>query len=363
MSISRKKLTEIYAAEGLESPSVLGWPLSAAAEEDRRDRERAFNRGLGADPPPGLAWIRNHSRSKYRPDLIVEGCRSILVSALGYYRDDETDKSAGIRPAGGRIARYARGRDYHKELGNRLRHIARALAREFPDHRFRAFTDIGPLDETWLAEASGLGFKGRHTLAILPRLGSWAVLGNIVSSYPFKDDPGRPSPLSCPEGCRRCIDACPTGALFLPGRLDASRCISYHTIEHKGPLEPDIAEPELMMSAAGDRIFGCDACQEVCPFNVRVEISEVEAFRNDIAGPVLNLNELLDLSNHDEMVQHFAGSPLMRAGREGLVRNACVAAGNSGDKTLIGVLRKRMNDEDAGIGLHAEWAVDKLSRN
>ncbi|MCK5248757.1 MAG: DUF1730 domain-containing protein, partial [Spirochaetaceae bacterium] len=170
MSISDGILADLFAAENLDPPAVLPWPLNGRAEEDRRIREQAFAGGLGSRPPPGLDWIRSHVESKYRPDRVVDGCRSVLVSALGYYRNDEIDglPAGGIPSRGsssfGRIARYARGRDYHKELGNRLRRIARKLEAGAAGHRFRAFTDIGPLDETWLAEASGLGFKGRHTL-------------------------------------------------------------------------------------------------------------------------------------------------------------------------------------------------------
>lgn len=367
MSISDRILIDLFAAEGLDPPAVLPWPLKGMAEDDRRLREAAFAGGLGSNPPPGLDWIRSHVESKYRPDRVVEGCRSVLVTALGYYRDEEIDnlpadsRSTGGIPSRrsssqGRIARYARGRDYHKELGNRLRRIAQKLEAGAPGHRFRAFTDIGPLDETWLAEASGLGFKGRHSLAILPRLGSWAVLGHVVSTYPFTAAPGRPSSSDCPEGCTRCIDACPTGALSLPGRLEASRCISYHTIEHKGHLE----EGNLLMRGAGDRIFGCDACQEACPFNFRVAETGVEAFRRNIAGASRNLTELLTLRNREDVMKHFAGSPLMRAGRNSLVRNACTAAGNSGDASLLPLLSKLRIDADVGVRKHALWALEQL---
>ena len=362
MSISDGILADLFAAEGLDPPAVLPWPLSGRAEEDRRIREQAFAEGLGSRPPPGLDWIRSHVESKYRPDRVVDGCRSVLVSALGYYRNDEIDglPAGGIPSQGsgsrGRIARYARGRDYHKELGNRLRRITQKLEAGAAGHRFRAFTDIGPLDETWLAEASGLGFKGRHTLAILPSLGSWVVLGHIISTYPFAAIPGRPSPMSCPDGCTRCIDACPTGALSLPGRLEASCCISYHSIEHKGSLE----EGNLFMKGAGDRVFGCDACQEACPFNARVAETEVEAFRRDIAGAARELTELLSLEGRDDVLDRFAGSPLMRAGRNGLVRNACTAAGNSGDALLLPILRKLQIDADAGVREHASRAIEQL---
>lgn len=358
--ISKDFLDDLFASENLLLPGVLPWPLQGSAEEDRLRRENAFKAGLGNNPPPGLEWIRSHASAKYRPDHIVQGCRSVLVTALSYYREDREvreDKAAGF--SRGRIAMYARGRDYHKELGGRLKHIARKLGVSLPGHRFRAFTDIGPLDETWLVQASGIGFKGRHTLAILPEPGSWAVLGHIVSTYPFEPgEPVQPVLSRCPEGCTRCIDACPTGALSLPGRLDASRCISYRTIEHKGPLD-DAVQPEQ----TGNRVFGCDACQEVCPFNYRVKETPVEAFLRDIAGASRSLRELLNLKTREDFLSRFAGSPLMRAGRSSLVRNACIAAGNSGDVSLLPDLLSLTGDEDAGVRKNASQSVEQIKNS
>jgi epoxyqueuosine reductase len=230
------------------------------------------------------------------------------------------------------------------------------LEARFPGERFRSFTDIGPLDETWLAEASGLGFKGRHTLAILPELGSWVVLGHIVSTHPFEfpEKNGHPA-ARCPEGCTLCIDACPVSALTFPGRLDASRCISYRSIEHKGALDESVPPENI-----GDRIFGCDACQEVCPFNFRGKETSVEAFRRDIAGASRTLGELLNIESREDVLRHFAGSPLMRAGRDSLLRNACLAAGNSGDVSLLPDLIRLKSDRDEGVRQQATLAAEKI---
>ncbi|MCK5735081.1 MAG: tRNA epoxyqueuosine(34) reductase QueG, partial [Spirochaetaceae bacterium] len=348
LSMSEDYYSHLFAQEGLIPPGILSRPLSGKAEEDRLHREAAFKEGLGNHPPQGLDWIRFHSASKYRPDRIVEGCRSVLVTALNYYREDEIISSRAW--SRGRIARYARGRDYHKELGNRLKRIVRKLESSLPGENFRAFTDIGPLDETWLVQASGLGFKGRHTLAILPELGTWVVLGHIVSTYPFQAAAdAHATTARCPEGCTRCIDACPAGALSLPGRLDASRCISYQTIEHKGSLDKKLLPlPEVGVGETADRVFGCDACQEACPFNSRVKETQVEAFRRDIAGASRSLKELLALKTREDVLERFAGSPLMRAGRNSLVRNACIAAGNSRDTSLLPELLQLSKDKDEG---------------
>jgi len=348
--MNSERLAEFYARVKLSAPAILTWPLDDEAEKRRRLLESAFL-AASLNPPPGLEWIRSHTKVKYRPDKIVEGCQSILVSALGYCRHDEVAKKAA------RVARYARGRDYHRELGNRLRQIARQLKVSFPNHHFRPFTDIGPLDERWLAEESQLGFTGRHTLTIHPRLGSWVVLGHIVSTYPFKDSTPPQTNRSCPPRCRRCVDACPTDALSLPGRLNASCCISYLTIEHPGAVESPLAE------AVGDRLFGCDACQEACPFNNQVKTTEVKGFLEDIAGAFPNLEEVLMLKNHQDVVHRFAGSPLMRAKRSTLVRNACVAAGNSGDLSLISILTELTSDSDAIIAIQARKAINQLKRS
>ena len=375
MSNADEILARLFADEQLPPPAVLHWPLDGPAEEDRLVREERFRAGPGTHPPDGMPWLARHARTKYRPNEILPDCRSILVTWLSYFRDDLSDPSpmrdrrrtkdqsfatgisadsSGNGPAG-RVARYARGRDYHKELGGRLRRIRRALEAAFPEEAFRSFTDIGPLDETWLAEASGLGFKGRHSLAILPGVGSWVVLGHIVTSLEMEARPGRPSPLACPEGCTRCIDACPTDAL-IPGRgVNSEACISYLTIETSGSLDP------ALRSAVGDALFGCDICQEVCPFNARVRPTEVPAFLADIAGPSQPLRDILVLKHHDDVTGRFAGSPLMRAGRSGLVRNACTVAGNSGDRSLRPLLEALIEDEDSGVREHARWALERLN--
>jgi len=348
-----ERLAEFYASVNLGPPAVLAWPLHGEAEARRRRLESAFAANLGLHPPSGLEWMRLHKEVKYRPDKIVEGCQSILVSALGCYRHDDAARSARMIA---RVARYARGRDYHRQLGWRLRKIAKHLEAGLPDHRFRPFTDVGPLDERWLAEESRLGFTGRHTLTIHPRLGSWLVLGHIVSTYPFKGPPPSRSTTSCPARCRRCVDACPTAALSLPGRLDASRCVSYLSIEHPEAVESPLAE------AVGDRLFGCDACQEACPFNEQVKTTEVRGFLKDIAGAFLDPREVLMLENHQDVIHRFAGSALTRAKRRGLVRNACIVAGNSGDSSLTPILTGLTRDSDATIATQARRAITRLEQ-
>ena len=312
-------LTGMFKAEGFDCLGWLDWPLEGELEEDRLHREEVL--GAGRPAPPSLAWIESHRNLKYRPDRVLKGARGVLVTGLGYYREDEIDLNPTGRRGFGRVARYARGRDYHKELGGRLRRITRKLVNLLPGHSFKAFTDTGPLDEVWLVEISGLGFKGRNGLAILRDFGSWVLLGHIVTTYAFGGETGRTGDLTgCPLECRRCIDACPNGALSASGPFDVTRCISYMTIEHKGALEYE--------EALGDRIFGCDVCQDICPFNREIAETEVEAFRRDIAGATLSLALAAGISSYEQMIERFAGSVLMRAGPVNLARNARAVAAN-----------------------------------
>lgn len=322
-SLFQENLIKIYSEQQLPEPAFVAWPLADDAEKNRQIREQHFASSLES-LAPALLWMRGHKSLKYRPDRILKGCRSILVSHLSYYRQDAID---GINPSDnssfcGRVARYARGRDYHKELGYRLKRITRSLKKLYPQGSFLSFTDTGPLDEVWLAESSGAAFRGRHGLAIFPASGSWVVIGHILSTLPLGAVKKAEKSRFCPEGCRRCIDACPTQALSYPGGIDASRCISCHTIEQRGPIDT------VFRAAAADRIFGCDVCQEVCPFNSRVERTIVEGFLRDIAGAALPLDEIFNIKDRQEFVERFAGSPLMRAGLEGLIRNACTVADN-----------------------------------
>ncbi|OQX29762.1 MAG: tRNA epoxyqueuosine(34) reductase QueG [Spirochaeta sp. LUC14_002_19_P3] len=347
-----QNIAKLYHEEELNTPAYMEWPPDNFVSELIEEQEELFMDRVSAGMPPGLAWMERHASVKYHPDRVLSGCRSVLVSSLGYYRDDSADHA----PPGvlrGRIARYARGRDYHKELGRRLKRIADKLRGLFPSEQFMSFTDTGPLDEVWLAAASGAGFRGRHGLAILPGTGSWAVLGHLLSTARLGSSPVRPSPMRCPDGCRRCIDACPTGALTMP--LNPSLCISYQSIEHRGAVD------EALRGDTGNWVFGCDVCQEVCPFNARAEETTVRAFQRDYAGASVDLIELLKLKNHEETVRRFAGSPLMRAGRNGLVRNACTVIGNIGNREFLPELEKLFTDGDAAVREHARWAHSRIA--
>ena len=352
----------------------------------RRDPavERAYRAWLAAGHHGSMAYLERHAPLKADPEALLPGCRTVLVVALGYYqtpgrrwtgREEEAAAANGAAqpdeaaanglPAGagdpaqpeaqaGRIAQYAWGRDYHKLLGARLRALARGLAERFPEHRFRAGVDATPLLETHYAVAAGVGFRGKHTLAINAAHGSWFFIGELLTTLAIEEPP-KPAPKRCGSGCTYCIDVCPTRAIVAPYQLDARRCISYLTIEHRGPV------PEELRPAIGDWLFGCDLCQEVCPWTVRAQATPEPDLLTWRVGNSQALAPLLALRSHADLTARFAGSPLMRAGRDRLVRNACTVAGNRRARELLPQLRCLTQDPDRGVAEHARWAVARIT--
>lgn len=337
------ELAELVRAEGLTLMGV-------AAADDAPGPEAEYEQWIASGRHGSMDYLARHAGLKYRPSALVPGCRSILFVAINYYQ-----RAPEWRPGTGRVARYAWGRDYHKELGKRLKRIARRLGERYPGETFRAFTDATPLAERHYAEQAGIAFTGRHTLLINGELGSWFVVGEILSTREWRpSEPAAGRHGACPSRCRRCLDVCPTGALEAPHRINASRCISYLTIEHDGIID------EELRPLMGEWIFGCDLCQEVCPLNVRAQETGVENFRRAIAGSQLDLARVLAIRDDREFTEMFAGSPLMRARRRRLVRNACIAAANTDRHELLPQLRARAADADEIIAHHARWAVKRL---
>ncbi len=340
-------LRPLFAEQGLGLVAV-------ADAEALPDREARFRRWIERGSAGGMEWLARAAPLRYAPAKILPGCRSIVVAALNYYQETQAAAPNHEAPSG-RIARYAWGRDYHKSLGQRLRSVVRALERRWPNERFAAAVDATPLAERAYAERAGIGFCGRNTLLISSRFGSWIVLGEILSTLRFAPSGGCGDRHgACPPDCRRCIEACPTRALAGPQDLDASRCISYLTIEHKGSIPADL-RPLI-----GDWLFGCDLCQEACPLNARAPVTDVEDFTRLKAGARQPLARILALGNRADVAAAFAGSPLARSGRRGLVRNACVVAANAGAADLLPELRRLSRDADPVVAEHAAWAAAAL---
>jgi epoxyqueuosine reductase len=326
-----------------------------------------------------LAWLRagHHGQMAYlaRPDAvnkrgdmahILPGIQSAVVVGVNYHTRPlppgmVEDPSRGI------VASYAWGDDYHDLLLPRLRQLAELVARELGQPvAYRAYVDTGPLLERELGARAGLGFVGKNTNLIHPRLGSWLLLGELLLTIPAAQDdadkqpssgerpPDSPVAGSCGR-CTRCLDACPTGALVAPYVLDARRCISYLTVELKGPIARDLRP--LM----GNRIFGCDICQEVCPWNRKFARATAEAgFQprpDGMAPPLLDLIAL----DEDGFRRRFRGSPVKRAKRRGLLRNVAVALGNWGHPAAVPALVRALQDAEPLIRGHAAWALGRIA--
>lgn len=341
-----KGLTELsraFASEGLE---FLGVASVDASAETERDRYRTF---LSEGKHGSMAFLERHEPGKYDPGFSLEGCRSVIVAGLSYFQARQEP-----RPGSGLVARYAWGRDYHKVFLAKLKRVAEGLAQDYPEERWRTFTDTAPLDERYWAQRAGASFTARNTLAINRRLGSWFLIGEILTTRDIEaTGPAPHRHGSCPSGCRRCHDVCPTGALDKEGRIDARLCISYLTIEHKGPID-DALKPGI-----GSWLFGCDLCQEVCPFNLTAPQTREPEFLAWKAGPDLPLDEILALES-EAFTARFGGSPVHRAGRNGLVRNACLVAANTGAAQLLPQLEALTGNADAGVSDAARWAVSRL---
>jgi epoxyqueuosine reductase len=289
----------------------------------------------------------------------VPWARSVVVCAINYnaaqpYSTQVPDKGRGW------ISRYAWGQqDYHESVMPRLRQVEAALrnACGADDLITRCYVDTGPVVERVVAKYAGIGWIGKNTCLINQKMGSWLFLGVILTSLDLEADLqlGLPAPDRC-GNCTRCIDACPTDALIAPYQLDSNRCIAYLTIEKRGALPQD----DDLRSGMGRHVFGCDICQDVCPWNRKAPATNAAEFqpRQELVNPAL---DWLSQISAEEFRRTFHGSPVRRAKRAGLRRNAIIAMGNSGDRKFLPLLDKLAADEDGVIAESAAWAVQKLN--
>jgi len=279
--------------------------------------------------------------------------RSVVVCAINY-NTAEPYSTEFTNPSLGWISRYAWSReDYHDAVLEKLRTVERRLLREAgetPALRTRCYVDTGPLVERVYAKYAGIGWIGKNTCILNQKLGSWLFLGVILTSIEL--EPDLPAPDRC-GSCTRCIDACPTDAFVGPYQLDANRCISYLTIEKRGAIPEDLRE------GIGRHVFGCDICQDVCPWNRKAPATTALEFqpREGLVNPAL---EWLAQINEEEFREKFRGSPIRRAKRSGLRRNAVIAMGNSGNRDFAPVLEELSESEDPVVATHAQWAREKL---
>lgn len=297
-----------------------------------------------------MGWMEDRADQRAGPQALWPEARSVIMLGMSYAPASDPLALAEFVDRG-RISVYAQGQDYHDIVKKALKALARWMVAQRP-HELKVFVDTAPVMEKPLAGQAGLGWQGKHTNLVSRQHGSWLFLGSIYTTLDLTPD--APEADHCGR-CTACQTACPTDAFPAPYRLDARRCISYLTIEHKGPI------PDEFRRAMGNRIYGCDDCLAVCPWNKFA--ASAAANRAFAARAELAMPRLADLLALDDATfrQVFSGSPIKRIGRDRMVRNAAIAAGNSGDMTLTPVLQSLLADEDAVVREAAQWALAELS--
>jgi epoxyqueuosine reductase len=308
-----------------------------------------FHAWLAAGRAGEMHYLHRNAARIADPSGWIEGARSAISLAYDY------GGPQGSLPGGGRVARYAVGRDYHRFLGNSVGSLRRRLEVEgVPRRSLAAGTDAVPILERALAARAGIGFLAKSSGVISPRHGPYLLLAELIT--PLDLEPDLPAPGTC-GSCTRCLDACPTGAIVAPFEVDARRCISYTTIELRGPIPPELRAPQ------GDWLFGCDVCLEVCPFTSKSRAAAGAAPRPPLRPHEVvesySLVGVLELSERD-YAERWVGTAMRRATRQGLRRNAAVALGNAGDGAALPALTRALADPDPVLRGHAAWAIGRL---
>jgi len=296
-----------------------------------------------------MGWLAARAEERSDPRTLWPEARSVVVLGVNYGPEDDPLATLAQRERGS-ISVYARNRDYHDLIKKRLKELARWIDARWPGG-LKVFVDTAPVMEKPLAEAAGLGWQGKHTNLVSRDFGSWLFLGEIYLSLDLPPD--APHEDHCGE-CRRCLDVCPTAAFPAPYRLDATRCISYLTIEHKGHIDRDL---RVLM---GNRIYGCDDCLAICPWNKFARAAREPALlpRSDLAAPRLAALAGLDDAQFRAL---FSGSPVKRIGRDRFVRNVLIAIGNSGGPALLDAVKPRLDDPSPLVRAMAVWAFARLA--
>ena len=328
---------------------------SAAAPSSAPQLQQWLDRGAHGE----MAWLERNSAKRSDPQLVLNNARSLITLAVSYENNQWQTTRNNSKPETrnpkqpGLVARYARHTDYHDVLAAPLKSLTSFVDELSPGTRSLWYVDTGPILERDFAQRSGIGFVGKHTNVISRKLGNWIFLAEILTTLDL--EPDAPEKNRCGT-CTRCITACPTQAITAPFQLDARLCISYLTIELKGSI------PVELRPAIGNRIFGCDDCLAACPWNRFAQEGRLmrQHTRPDLESP--DLLELLALDDA-QFKQRFAGTPMLRTKRRGLLRNVCVALGNTAGPEALPALEKAAADAEPLIAEHARWAMEKIRRS
>ena len=340
---ARRVLEELAYEKGFDLVGVArAEPLVRGGERLREWQEA----GMSAD----MGFMQRPAEQLSDPRALQKSARSVVSLGVSYYPGDHPATQGG-----GRVARYAWGRDYHEVIKGRLFELRSELEERLGVRiKARGFTDAVPLIERSAAQHAGLGFFGRNACLINGEVGSYFFIADLLVDLDLPVD--EPGDGTCGR-CTRCMSACPTGAIKAPGVVDARLCISYLTIENAGEI------PRELREKVGDWAFGCDICQEVCPYNKRKAArSRWPEFSEEAgAGPYLDIAEVLAIRDEEEFVERFSGTPLTRPGRAGMLRNCCVSAGNQGDTGHAPALAECLREDGSPLVRgHAAWALGRI---
>jgi len=336
-------LKEALVARALEEGFVLARVCRPDAVPDVADRLSSF---VEAGYHGQMGWMAERMHWRSDPAALWPEARSILMLAESYAPEHDPLAVLG-RPDLGAVSVYAQGRDYHDIVKKRLKRLGRWLIEE-GGGEIKVFVDTAPVPEKALGQAAGLGWQGKHTNLVSREWGNWAFLGSVFTTLEL--EPDAPEVDHC-GSCRACLDVCPTDAFPAPYQLDARRCISYLTIEHKGPVY------ENLRALMGNRIYGCDDCLAVCPWNKFAVAASDMRYLGAVGAPPLSELAVLDDVGFRA---RFSGSPIKRTGRDRFVRNVLYAIGNSGDARLISIAQGLCDDPDNAVEDAARWAVTQL---
>ena len=321
---------------------AVGFAAAQLADSARADLAEFLRRGYHGE----MGWLATNAERRGDPQTLWEGARTVIVLGMNYGAETSNNIDIDV----GAISIYARGNDYHETLKKRLKSLAHWIANRWPGE-LKVFVDTAPVMEKPLAQQAGIGWQGKHTNLVSRDFGSWLFLGEIYLSLALEPDAAESDHCGT---CRHCLDACPTTAFPAPYRLDARRCISYLTIEHKGMVDPEL-RPLI-----GNRIYGCDDCLAACPWNKYARATAEPDFlpRTELTAPRLAALARLDDAAFRRM---FAGTAIKRIGRDRFLRNVLIAIGNSGNPGLIETAEHCLDDASPLVRASAVWAYSRLA--